>query len=429
MTMHYKIHYGKGTLGLDVDGTHLTKVDRMKAPGPAKDPAALVRKAVDSPLKARSLREFVTDPGHRRLLFIVNDTDRPTPTPVMLGAILDLIKEAMAMNGKEVKVLVGSGSHKPPGEAELKQIFGDTLPVLRPLIVLHAAKDDKRLVTFGTTKRGTICSLDSWVDWADSLIILGSIEPHYFAGFTGGRKWIIGCGAYTTLEANHRFAISNECRPMKLKDNPVHLDLVEMQDLVKKDKFGIMAVQDADSRVLSVLAGDMTAAFEAGVDISRKANCVVIEGPVDIVVAVAREPLSRTLYQAQKAMEHGGIAVKDGGHLILVAACEEGCGPPNFVEYISSGTPEEILANVDKQYKLGYHKSARILLMVKRMEVHVVTELNEEVVRAVHMKKAKGLQEAVDETIGKVGKAAKLLVLENGGVTVPQMVCELRPER
>ncbi|MEE9117060.1 MAG: nickel-dependent lactate racemase, partial [Calditrichia bacterium] len=251
---------------------------------------------------------------------------------------------------------------------------------------------------------------------------ISSVEPHYFAGYTGGRKsFLPGIASYKTIEQNHRYAMRNEAQPLVLEGNPVNED---MEDAIKtiKDKeiFSILAVLDRHQNIYAATAGHIYDSFHAAIEKANEVFAVKVEKKADIVVSVAPFPMDIDLYQSQKAIENGKIALKDGGIIILVSKCRDGIGDMTFFNLLaSSSNAKEVLDTIDKGYKLGYHKAARIVEASLKGEIWAVTDLEDRIIKKAFMKPYPSIQEAVDAAISQKGPNTKVLFLMEGSVTVP----------
>jgi nickel-dependent lactate racemase len=331
------------------------------------------------------------------------------------------MKELNEIAPGNLRFLVGSGSHRIPTEEDLNKIFGAHLDEIRPGLHLHHAKDDSKLVDFGTTSRGTVVRLDEQVAWADRMVVIGSVEPHYFAGLTGGRKWVIGAGAFSMLEMNHKHALKDEAKTLVLEGNPVHEDLVEIQALANKMIFSIQCMVDQEGRVATCLAGDVDSTFATAASMATGFFCSDIKRLADIVVTVARDPLDNNLYQAMKAIENGKLAIEDGGIIILVAACGSGIGPEHFIEMVSGTTREKLQLQVKQHYKLGLHKIAKFLNLLEKAKIWLVSTLDSSVLEGLGMRFFGDPQEALNAAIQEKGPEAHVALLPDGGSIVPYL--------
>jgi nickel-dependent lactate racemase len=376
--------------------------------------SARVRDALQKPVPGISLEALLR--SHPGTLFIVNDVERATPT----AAVLDDL-ERLNLLPDSAEFIVATGTHAWPGPAGLETVFRRRLPEVASRVHVHDGRDEKSHVRVGRTSRGTDVLLDRRVVEAEALVVIGSVEPHYFAGFTGGRKGLFpGIAAYPSIEKNHRLAMGSGSQVMRLQGNPVHEDMAEAAGLLgDKPVFSIQVVLDGGNRVCGAFAGGLSDSLHQAAQLAEKIYGVPVAEPADIVVAVVDPPLDRSLYQAHKAIENTRSAVKPGGILILAAACSEGIGDDSFVRLLSaSRDPEDVLLRADRDYRLGFHKAARIADLARRISLLAVTRLEPDVLKSVFMHPFDDLQSALDASLGEKPEAKILFVL-SAGLLVP----------
>ncbi|MDR2185080.1 MAG: nickel-dependent lactate racemase [Treponema sp.] len=373
----------------------------------------------------QGLAEFLA--GGRRVLIIINDATRPTPTEAVLGALLPVI-ERSGIETEGLTLLVATGAHRAPAEEEYRQILGGFYDKLRSRCVHHDARKDEDMADLGSTRNGTPILLNKRLFEADRIIATGSVEPHYFAGFTGGRKaFLPGIAAYKTIQANHKQALSPQSRSLALEGNPVHEDMMDALPLIKAPVFSVMTVLDKEQRTAAAAAGDLMASFYAAVESARRIFCVPVPAMADIVVSVAKFPMDIDLYQSQKAIDNGAAALKDGGTLILVSSCRDGIGDEAYAKLLAqASSPADAIERIRAGYKLGFHKAAKMAAVSGRAVVKAVTELPPEQLKSMFIGSAPSPQAALDEALmsARAGGAAvpKILILPDGCVTVPDPV-------
>jgi len=277
------------------------------------------------------------------------------------------------------------------------------------------------MVWFGRTSRGTDIRLNQAVAAADRIIIITSVEPHYFAGYTGGRKSIFpGLAAYESIAQNHRWALDAASATFALKGNPVHDDMEEIVQRLGKPIFTLQAVLDAHHRICAAYAGDYQQAFYAAIEKARQIFAVRIAKRADIVLTVAPYPTDIDLYQAQKAMENARHAVSPGGVLILVAECRDGIGGDTFYKLLSSSSDAQaVLAEIQRGYKLGYHKAAKMIEMMNNCTVFAVTSIEPARLEKIFIRPFDSVQQAFDAAAAIKGPDASVIVLMDGNLTVP----------
>lgn len=181
-----------------------------------------------------------------------------------------------------------------------------------------------------------------------------------------------------------------------------------------------MTVLDRHQRIYAATAGHIYDSFHAAIEKANEVFAVKIEKKAKIVVSVAPYPMDVDLYQSQKAIENGKLALEDDGIIILVSKCRDGIGDEVFYNLLASSTDaKEVLKTIEKGYKLGYHKAARIVEASLKGEIWAVTDLNEDITKKAFMKPYLSIQEAIDSALNKKGRDAKVLFLMDGSVTVP----------
>ncbi len=411
--MKLDIPYGKESISIDIPDENVAGIIR---PNDVEigDEKNTIFDAIENPLNSKNLDEFLSDA--KDLLFIVNDGTRPTPTSKVIDILFDKIKD------KNIKFIIATGVHRQPTEEELEFIFGKNLETLRDRIFAHDAKREEDMVFIGKSKNGTEMYVNKLGVEAHKIVIISSVEPHYFAGYTGGRKsFLPGIASYKTIQQNHRYAMRAEAQPLVLSGNPVNDD---MEDAIKtiqdKEIFSITTVLDRHQNIYAASAGHIYDSFHAAIEKANEVFAVKIKEKVDIVVSVAPYPMDIDLYQSQKAIENGKMALKEGGIIILVSKCRDGIGDRTFFNLLaSSSDAKEVLETIDKGYKLGYHKAARIVEASCKGEIWAVSDLDDESISKAFMKPYASIQEAVDAAISKKGEDAKVLFLMDGSVTVP----------
>ncbi|MCF7792967.1 MAG: nickel-dependent lactate racemase [Candidatus Cloacimonetes bacterium] len=353
----------------------------------------------------------------KKLLIIVNDGTRATPTVKVIEEIYPQIEKL------EVTFVVALGSHRKPTEKEYHNIFGRFYKIYKNNIIYHDAKNGDML-ELGTTSLGNKIKVNKLAVEHDKILIVSSVEPHYFAGYTGGRKSILpGISVYETIEKNHSFALLPEAKIMQLEGNPVHEDMLEAAAMLPTETWACLLVIDKDKNVFSAEFDRINEAFYKIIPAADSIYKVPIKHQADIVIAIVEMPLDIDLYQSQKAIENARNAIKEDGIFILVSACRQGIGNDNFYKLLSScTTPNEVFSKIEKEYRLGYHKAAKFVDFMQKYQLWIVSEIDDEKLQKIFIKTKPDLQTAINDAIRIKGREADILIIREAGIIVPGVI-------
>ena len=283
------------------------------------------------------------------------------------------------------------------------------------------------MVAVGRTSRGTDVKVNRLLAEARSVILINSVEPHYFAGYTGGRKSLFpGLAAYETVWADHRLSMEPGSESLVLSGNPVHEDLEDALTLgiAGKRVFSVQLVLDKEHRIGFAATGPLADTVSQAVRVADRQFVLDLEERCEVVVAVAPHPMDCNFYQTNKAIQSGALAVKDGGILIVVSECPFGLGENQilFDMLAAACSPREAMERADlEQYRLGVQQATRVASILHRAEIWTVSGLGDEEVRAMFMTPFLDLQTAVDEALRRQGPRARALFLTEASITVPRV--------
>jgi len=378
----------------------------------SKNEDLLLMEALKEPVDSPDLVDFLYK--CRKLLIIVNDGARATPTAKILKILSKFWKDI------DLKFIVATGAHNNPTEEELKLIFGDFYFSHRKCIQIHDAVNDP-MIDLGETSRGTPVKFNGIIAEVDKIININSIEPHYFAGYTGGRKsFLPGIASYKTIEKNHSLVMDPEAQIVRLEGNPVHEDMMEAVKKLEKEIFSIMTVLDMENNICSVSAGNWQTSFHEAVERTEEIFIQQIPEKADIIISVVKAPLNKDLYQTQKGIENCKAALKKDAILILIAECSGGIGKDEFYKLLSScKEPQEVFSKIKEGYKLGYHKAAKFVEFFSNYKLWMITEIPEEKLEKIFIKKYASIETALKEALTMKGKDAGIIVNLDAGTTIP----------
>jgi len=413
LTMEFEVPFGQRTLSVSLPPeTAVTILSPAEQGGLPLQEA--LKEGLGHPLGAESLDYFLKDCEH--LLVLVNDLFRPTPTAQILRGLDPYLR-----NIAQLGFLVATGLHPKPSPEDLGTIFGEYFERYRGRIHSHDCDDDNQLVSFGKTSLGTEVNLHKLVFEASHILTISSVEPHYFSGYTGGRKvFLPGVSSRRATQNNHALALSEEAQPLSLEGNPVHQDMEEaLNFLGGKGIFSIQVVSANPENVQGCFCGDIREAFYSAVERAKEIFTRKVKQKFDIVVTVVGPPLDKNLYQIQKSMEHAKMALKEGGTVILVSPCHQGIGNDEWLKLSEKfSSSAEVLA-ASEEWNLGFHKLYRTAQLKSWAQIWGVTSLPPEILRRVYIEPKENLQRALDEAISIKGKGCNLLVLMDAGHQVP----------
>jgi nickel-dependent lactate racemase len=256
---------------------------------------------------------------------------------------------------------------------------------------------------------------------ADRRICLGNIEYHYFAGYSGGAKAIMpGVSTRAAIQANHSRMVEAAAHSGNITTNPVRKDIEDTIKFVPID-FIINVVLNEKKEIIRAVAGHYIDAHREGCSFLDSLYKIPIMEKADIVItSIGGYPKDLNLYQAQKALDNAKHAVKNGGIIILVAACNEGLGEAVFEEWLlTSEKPEALIEKIKVNFKLGGHKAAAIAMVLQNSRIFLVSKLEKEFVKKIFLEPYDNVQSALDDGIKTLGKAAKVILIPYGGSILP----------
>jgi len=327
--MRLRFDYDREGLEITLPEENLLAVATPRLPQAAAKNPLLLQEALAKPLGSDSLAALART--RDSACVVVPDVTRPLPLPEILPGLLAAIEEG-GIARERICILIATGLHRPNEGAELQAMFGTGI-LRRYRVENHYASDAGAHVDLGRTKGGVPVRVDRRLVAAGLKITLGLVEPHFMAGYSGGRKLVCpGVCAAETIRVFHgyRFLESEQARNCCLAGNPVHAASTEAAELAGVD-FSVNLVMDGDRTVRGVYAGALNPSFQAACEAARKLSIFPIPRPADIVVVSGGGyPLDATWYQSIKGIVAAQQAVRRGGTIIAVAGLQEGVGSPGF---------------------------------------------------------------------------------------------------
>ena len=415
--MNVEIEYDGRPVNIDIPEPNLMGVITPELAEDPLTPENLIGSICEA-TPSTNLKKFIEGATNEPLLIIINDANRATPSHAVLQALMPLLEAH-----DNIRVSIATGSHSPPSEDDIHGLLGAAYDRFRKGLHIHDAKDRDRHRFLGTTSRGTDVLFDDILWSAGNILVIGSVEPHYFAGYTGGRKaFLPGHAAYKTIEHNHSFSLRPTSSLLNLRSNDVHEDMTEACRLLDDmNIYSIQLVLDCCNNIAGAFGGDLYDAFTAAIPMCRRYFTREIPAPADIVITNAEYPMDISLYQSQKAMENAKPALRPGGTMILMSATRKGIGNPVFADLLSSSDDlDEMIDRIGKEYVLGYQKTAKFIESIQNYHVFVISTLPPDTVRSMHMEPAVSLQDALARIPGR-GADTRILVMPKGSALVPMI--------
>jgi len=326
-----RLDYGRNGLEVELPDANVVGVLSLRGAPALEDPDAAIAEALTNPIGKPPLRDVAR--GRRDACIVVCDVTRPVPNPILLPHILREL-EAAGITRDRVTLLIATGTHRPNLGDELTKMIGEEV-ASTVKAVNHVCTDLDSVRYLGTTENGVPVKLNATYLDADVKITVGMIEPHFMAGYAGGRKMVMpGIAALETVQAWHspKFLEHPNATMGITEGNPVHEEARLIANLARPD-FIVDVALDVKKRICAVFAGDMEAAWEAGVSFVSKTVFDYVPEPVDVVVTTCGGfPLDLTFYQTVKGMVGALPICKPGGTIIVASEMAEGVGNSHFLE-------------------------------------------------------------------------------------------------
>ncbi len=412
-----KLKYGQEKFKLNKDRLNESKVLLPNEQAELDNPKQEVAKALNNPIASDSLADLVEKKNPNTVVIVVNDVSRTTPYAEMLPPLLDELHQA-GVKKEEITFIIATGIHRPNTREENESVFGKQL-VEEYSFISH--NPDQDLVDLGKLSTENQLLLNRRVVEADLLITTGVIAPHYFAGFSGGRKSILpGVAGRDTIQSNHSAMVNLLGDLPDIKENPVSLEMLEAANKVGVD-FILNVVINSHKEIVEVVAGDLEKAWYQGVDISSEMYHVQLEQKADVaIVSAGGYPKDLNIYQAQKALDNANYGVKEGGSIILLARCEDGLGEETFEKWLEAADkPEDNVEKIKQGFVIGGHKAFAISKVTLDKDFILISDFEPRMTEMLYAQKADNLDEALDIIEEKHGPNYKSIIMPQGALTLP----------
>ena len=416
--MEVILAYGKNGLSINVpEQARIIEPTHLEVP---ENDHEVVLQALRNPIGTRSLREMVKSSD--KVVIVISDITRPTPNHKLIPWILEEIPHVSLEN---VTIINGTATHRDQTREEFVEMLGETV-VETVRIINHHCHEKSELTHLGTSRFGCEVYLNKEYVEADFRIVTGFIEPHFFAGFSGGPKGIMpGIAGIETILTFHNAKMIGH--PMAtwgvLENNPLQEMTREVNTFCKPD-FLLNVALNGKKEITNVFAGELVAAHARGCAYVKEHAMIKCDQRFDVVITTnSGYPLDQNLYQAVKGMNAAQMIVKQGGTILCAAECIEGMPEHgNFVKILDMrDTPSELLEMINEpSFQIFDQWEAQRLAMIQEWaEVYIYSTLPDASVRIAKLTPINSIEQTLSELTDKYGENMSIAVLPLGPLTIP----------
>lgn len=374
----FVLPYGKTQINLQIPSIFKTDLLTPSTFPTLAEPQQTIQTTLNNPIGRRKLAD-VANIGSVGIA--INDKTRPVPQPNPINIFLDCLG-SIGISKEKISIFIGSGTHKPMEDSELSQILDPEI-INHYRIIVHDC-DRSPMVDLGETAHRTPIQINAEYYNCDLKMTVGNIEPHHFMGFSGGVKTaVIGLASRDTITANHSMLTHPQAKSGVFYINPMRQDIEEMGRKVRID-YSLGSILNEQKQITNVFFGEPVKVMDAAIPIVRDIFGVCVNKPYDLVIASpGGAPKDINLYQAQKGLTHAARITRNGGWVILTAACPEGSGSPSYETFITAAkSHKEVLDQFDMGYfQVGPHKAFQISRDAVRVNIVLISDIAAEKVK------------------------------------------------
>ncbi|MDU1828368.1 nickel-dependent lactate racemase [Anaerococcus sp.] len=418
--MKIELPYGKGFQETEISNERINGVleASIEEYQPEDDQLTIVKKAMKNPIDSKKLKELAV--GKDKVVILISDHTRPVPSKYILPLMLKEIREGNP--DADITLLVATGCHRGTTKEELIGKIGEDI-YKNEKIYIHDCDDESMLVTLDEKlPSGGNIVVNKLAAEADLLVAEGFIEPHFFAGYSGGRKSVFpGCCSRKAVMYNHNaeFIDSEYARTGNLENNPIHKDMIAAAKALGL-VYIVNVVINSDKEVIHAVAGDLEKAHEAGTE-WLKGKAGVDKRLADIAITSnGGYPLDQNIYQAVKSMTAAEATVKDGGVIIVSAESSDGTGGDAFYNaFVNEPDTERLyqsFLDTPKEETIPDQWESQILcrVLLKTKAIIYISDVDDEIIKTFHMIPVKTLDEAMEKANELMGNDSSVTVIPNG---------------
>ncbi len=419
MATQGKGHYNGRPLTFDLpDGWDLLAMSEPRDVPAAANVEALVKEGLDNPFGMAPLSQVIGSLENKTAVIISEDQTRPSPVGSVAVPLINELNR-LGIADKEIEVIIGRGTHREITQDEMTQKLGDEV-LSRVKVSVHDADDNDNLVNVGTTSRGTPVWANRKVVEAGFSVGIGTINPHYFAGYGGGPKLILpGISGRDTIRHNHVLIREPGTVQGNMEGNPLWEDMMEAARLVGVD-MKIDCLLNSETKIYKLFVGDVEAAQREAVRELTDVYGAPVPRLADVTITSAF-PLETNLIQSGKSILLADDITKPGGTVILLSACPDGAGPLMYETLAERPDPEEVVDWIaeGKASTTGGPMASRLRRLLATKSLMVVTEgLTQKQLADMEMEHATSIEDAIAQ-VSRRQPTAEVIVLPIGGSTFP----------
>ena len=417
---NFELPYGKTVQSLEIPD-HIKPALILPNEINAHDnPDILVTHALENPIGEFNFSAFQNASS---VAIAINDKTRPVPNSILISPLLRKLA-SLGIPKSSISFYIATGTHLPMASEEFHLVLPEE--ILRDYVVVsHDCDKMDNLIHLGKTKKGTNVLCNKAFFESDLKIVVGNIEPHHFMGFSGGMKSAaIGLASRSTINQNHAMLTHPLARTGLFAENPMRQDVEEIGGLMGVH-LALNTVLNGDCKIIHVLAGQPFEVMLQGIPITQKVCQVAVSQKYDLVIAsVGGHPKDINLYQSQKALTQASMITRDGGVVILVAACPEGSGSKGFEDFIKDiKDPRDVFPKFEKEgFRIGPHKAFQFARELIRIKVILVSEIPSDFVRSLFLIPEKDVQTAFEHAFSVLPHDVSLAIMPHAINTTPLII-------
>ncbi len=411
-----RLPYGDGFLTARLPQQNKVTELRSRHVRGLKNAGQAITRGLRSPIGSLPLTDCIRSGD--KVAVIVTDNTRACPDDQLLPPVLAEIETRIPK--ENLSIIVALGLHPPLTKDQMIKKLGRQI-VAEYKVVNHDPNDT---VHIGVTSRGIPVNINRTVVEADFRLSTGFIEPHFFAGYSGGRKSIFpGVSGHKSIQINHGFEMVAHplSRTGILKGNPIHEDMVEQAKMANLN-FIVNVLLNKKKEITHVVAGDPFLAHERGCEIEREIACVKVDHRFDIVVTTnSGAPLDLDFYQTCKGIENASRIARKGGIIIIAAACDTGIGPQVFKDlHAEADTPQEVLNRIKAEGPIGVQWQNQVLARVQLAnDIYLVSDLEDGLAEKMKVKPFPSVESALEKALQILGNQADIAMIPEGPLVLP----------